>query len=54
MDDEHGHDEDDVLYIAFPGSVSQTVHKHADWAGESYEDFYDSIVDIGYDLLSRL
>lgn len=49
-----GHDAADVLYIAFPGSVANTVHKHAHWSAKSFQDFEDSISSTGDSLVSKL
>ena len=49
-----GHDQNDVLYIAFPGSVADTVEKNADWAATSFDDFENSITAKGNQLITRL
>ncbi|CZT20497.1 related to chitosanase precursor [Ramularia collo-cygni] len=49
-----GHDENDVLYIAFPGSVADTVHKHAKWNAKSFDDFETSIESTGDKLIQRI
>ncbi|KAF2670029.1 Chitosanase-domain-containing protein [Microthyrium microscopicum] len=49
-----GHDVNDVLYIAFPGSVANTVNVRADWAAKSYDDFERSIESLGNELIQRL
>jgi hypothetical protein len=46
MNGASGHEEDDILYIAFPGSVDDTVHKHANWAAGSLDDFEGSIEEV--------
>ena len=48
------HDETDVLYIAFPGSIADTVHKHADWATQDFDKFEESISDLGNKLIQKL
>lgn len=50
----NGHDETDVLYIAFPGSIADTVHKKANWAAQNYNDFEASILDTGNTLIKKL
>jgi hypothetical protein len=54
MDGDSGHEGDDVLYIAFPGSVEDTVHKHTNWAAGSLDDFESSIEGVGDKLVARL
>lgn len=49
-----GHDKNDVLYIGFPGSVSDTVHKHAKWAAKNFGDFESSIKNMGDTLVAKL
>lgn len=51
---DNGHDQDDVMYIAFPGSVSDTVHKHADWAAKDFDAFESCISATGDELIERL
>jgi hypothetical protein len=53
MNGDSGHEDDDVLYIAFPGSVEDTVHKHANWAARSFDDFESSIGAVGNKLIAR-
>ena len=53
MDGNHGHDEFDVLYIAFSGH--DAVPKDtAKWDASSYEEFEDSIIDLGNKLVATL
>ncbi len=54
MNDNNGHPQDDVLYIAFPGSSAQTVKQHADYAATSYSDFENSIQDLENQLIAKL
>jgi hypothetical protein len=54
IDGDNGHDKNDVLYIGFPGSVADTVYKHANWAAKSFDDFESSIKAMGDDLISTL
>jgi hypothetical protein len=54
MSGDSGHEDDDVLYIAFPGSTGDTVHKHANWAAGSFDDFEGSIEGVGDQLIARL
>lgn len=54
MNGNNGHSPNDVLYIAFPGSVADTVEKKADWGTKSFKDFEASIRDVGDRLVKRL
>ena len=54
MDDNNGRPQDDVLYIAFPRFVAQTVEQHANYAAKSYKDFESSIQDRGNQLIVKL
>lgn len=54
IDGDHGHDKNDVLYIGFPGTVGDTVYKHATWAAKNFDDFESSIKAMGDDLVSKL
>jgi hypothetical protein len=54
MNGDNGHSENDVLYIGFPGSVSDTVKQHANWGAKNFEDFESSIKDVGDKLAARL
>lgn len=49
-----GHDENDVLFIAFPGSDAVPGADGADWAAQNYDDFEASITDLGNTLIQRL
>lgn len=49
-----GHDENDVLYIAFPGSVEDTVQQDAAWNAKSFDDFESSISSLGDKLVQGL
>lgn len=49
-----GHDKNDVLHIAFPGSKRGTVPHHAAWSAKSLEEFAASSSDLGDQLISRL
>lgn len=51
---DNGHDGTDVLYIAFPGGIADTVHKHADWAAQNFDDFEASIAPTGNNLIKSL
>jgi hypothetical protein len=42
------------MYIAFPGSIAETVNKNADWGAKNFDDFEASIVDLGDKLIQRL
>ncbi len=50
----NGHSPADVLYIAFPGSINETVNKDAAWATQKYKVFEDSITDLGNQLIEKL
>ena len=50
----NGHDQNDVLYIAFPGTIAQTVSKNADWGAKSFAAFEKSIESLGDQLIKRL
>ena len=54
MNGSNGHDENDVLYIAFPGRVADTVNKHANWSAKNFDDFESSISAVGDRLIVRL
>ena len=47
----NGHTPNDVLYIAFPGSVADTVEKLANWSAESFDEFEPSILGLGNELI---
>jgi hypothetical protein len=51
---DNGHDETDVLYIAFPNIVDTTVVQGAAWGAKSFEDFEASIAATGDLLTSKL
>lgn len=53
MNGDNGHDENDVLYIAFPGSDA-VPGKKADWAAKNYTQFEDSITALGDKLVERI
>ena len=50
----NGHDQNDVLYIAFPGSTADTVNKKADWGAKTFDDFEDTIESLGDKLIKKL
>lgn len=50
----NGHDQDDVLYIAFPGTIDDTVNKNADWSAKKFDDFENSISALGDKLVQKL
>jgi hypothetical protein len=54
MNGDSGHEHDDVLYIAFPGSVDDTVHEHANWAAGSLDGFESTIEEVGDRLIASL
>lgn len=49
-----GHDEDDVLYIAFPGDDAVPGRSGAKWNAQTYEEFQASIASRGDSLIARL
>jgi hypothetical protein len=49
----NGHDDTDVLYIAFTGDDA-VPGKAADWKANSYTDFEASITALGDKLIERL
>ncbi|KAF3021604.1 hypothetical protein E8E14_013849 [Neopestalotiopsis sp. 37M] len=49
-----GHDDDDVLYIAFAGPDAVPGAAGADWAAQSYNDFAESIEALGDRLVQRI
>jgi hypothetical protein len=50
----NGHDEDDVLYIAFPGVDAVPGANGANWAASSYSAFESSITALGDRLVARI
>lgn len=54
MNGNNGHSPEDVLYIAFPGSVADTVEKNANWDAKSFADFEPSIQEVGDRLVKKL
>ncbi|KAJ2903118.1 hypothetical protein MKZ38_010382 [Zalerion maritima] len=50
----NGHDEDDVLYIAFVGTDAVPGAQGANWTAGDPEIFEDSIADLGDQLVSRI
>ncbi len=50
----NGHDQNDVLYIAFPGSVADTVNKNASWGAKDFATFEKSIEKLGNKLINKL
>ncbi|KAL1866294.1 hypothetical protein VTK73DRAFT_4824 [Phialemonium thermophilum] len=49
-----GHDQNDVLYIAFPGSDAVPGANGANWAAQNYNDFEASISALGDKLIQRI
>lgn len=54
MTGDNGHDEDDVLYIAFPGKDAVPGKDGANWGAYSYASFESSIEGLGNKLISRI
>jgi hypothetical protein len=50
----NGHDENDIMYIAFPGTIADTVNKSANWGAKNFSTFEASIEDLGNQLIKRL
>ena len=53
-DDHSSHDVPDVLYIAFTGTDALPRAEGADWLAETFEDFHDSLTDLGNSLIGRI
>ncbi|KAJ9161003.1 Endo-chitosanase [Coniochaeta hoffmannii] len=51
---DNGHDQDDVLYIAFPGSDAVPGAGGANWAAANYAAFESSITALGDRLIARI
>lgn len=49
-----GHDQDDVLYIAFTGSSAVPGARGAQWNAQDYNDFENSISALGDSLVARI
>lgn len=49
-----GHDDNDVLYIAFPGKDAVPGAKGAKWNAQNYNDFENSIAGLGDRLIQRI
>ncbi|KAG8417976.1 hypothetical protein J3458_005424 [Metarhizium acridum] len=49
-----GHDDNDVLYIAFPGRDAIPRAKGAKWNAQNYDEFEDSIAGLGNELIQRI
>lgn len=49
-----GHDDNDVLYIAFSGSDAVPGADGADWAAKNYADFETSIASLGDEMVQRI
>ncbi|KXH25221.1 fungal chitosanase [Colletotrichum simmondsii] len=49
-----GHDDNDVLYIAFTGDDAVPGASGANWTASNYEDFQSSISDLGNKLIERV
>ncbi|TPX11611.1 uncharacterized protein E0L32_007590 [Thyridium curvatum] len=54
MTGNNGHDENDVLYIAFPGDDAVPGAGGANWGASSYAAFENSIQDRGNKLIQRI
>ncbi|POR38915.1 Endo-chitosanase [Tolypocladium paradoxum] len=49
-----GHDENDVLYMAFPGKDAVPGARGAKWNAQNYNDFEKSITGLGDRLIQRI
>lgn len=49
-----GHDQDDVLYIAFAGKGAVPGANGANWAARNYADFQQSIEGLGNSLIAKV
>ncbi|KAK7221318.1 hypothetical protein V2G26_009321 [Clonostachys chloroleuca] len=54
VDGNTGHDEDDVLYIAFLGEDAVPGATGADWNATSYDEFQSSVRELGDKLIERV
>ncbi|RSL92765.1 hypothetical protein BHE90_005132 [Fusarium euwallaceae] len=54
MNGNFGHSEDDVLYIAFPGSDAVPGAKGAKWTAKNFDEFQSSISTLGDKLIKRI
>lgn len=54
MNGNNGHDENDVLYIAFPGADAVPGPDGAKWNAASFEEFEASITGLGDKLIARI
>ncbi|KAI1371069.1 glycoside hydrolase family 75 protein [Hypoxylon crocopeplum] len=50
----NGHDENDVLYLAFPGSDAVPGKNGAKWDAKNYSEFEQSIESLGDKLIQRI
>jgi hypothetical protein len=53
VDVKNGHEETDVLYIAFQGSNAVPGASGADWGADNYDDFAASIESLGDALIQK-
>ncbi|KAK3313968.1 glycoside hydrolase family 75 protein [Apodospora peruviana] len=51
---DNGHDEDDVLYIAFPGADAVPGANGANWDARNFDEFESSISKLGDSLVARI
>jgi hypothetical protein len=54
MTGNNGHDEPDVLYLAFPGAGAVPGASGANWGAASWQAFEGSIEDLGNKLIQRI
>lgn len=54
MNGNNGHDDDDVMYIAFVGDDAVPGADGADWNASSAAQFQESIASLGDELVERI
>lgn len=54
MNGDNGYDNNDVLYIAFPGSDAVPGADGAAWAAQSFDEFEASIEELGNRLIEQI
>lgn len=54
MNGNNGYDDEDVLYIAFPGKEAVPGADGANWSAANYNEFEDSIRGLGDKLIERI
>ena len=54
MNGNNGHDQNDVLYIAFTGSKAVPGANGAAWNAQSFDQFHNSITGLGNSLVAKI